>query len=583
MSKHSFSKLHRPNNTMPLKVKPVLLWLLLISLLAAGCSSNKSYRADRFYVDLALQPENVLLVTETVQFRFQGGPFTYAYRDLERNELDAIDQIEADMDGAPLPRGNGAGQVEIEDGDSLRITWHFAPVYDSTHIFTLRYRVLGAMRQEDGADVLRWYAIPPEHGYPITEATFRLRPPAGVTPLAAPRVLDGGQLRDTGDGLLGITGKDIGDDEEVIVEARFPAGSLLSTAPAWQVKEDRRNQQLKQAAPAGVAMFLLTLLLAGSATVWQVLRLRPPRPARDLNLDQTAPPSAAPPAMALALARRGTPPLATIFDLAQRGVLGIEEVGKRWGSRQFVLRRKEVPSTLRPHEHGLLEALFTGKKGSTDAIPLNQAATRLGRAHKAFDLPLDSEMELAGLLDPSRKAGLKRWAVLAGGMTALGMAAAMAGVIWGVLQLEHEHGSGVPAAIALVGAGLALLAVGWIALMAFMSLSPLTQTGMTEGDQWQRFGKYLEKVAKGKTPLSDTALFDRYLPHAAGFGLGEQWAKRYQLTTGFEVPPWFQSLVGDDRSAAFVAVMVSSHSSFNSSGGSGGGGGASGGGGSGAG
>lgn len=584
MSKHSFWKLHRPTNTMPLKVKPILLWLLLIALLAAGCSSNKSYRADRFDVDLALQPENVLLVTETVQFRFQGGPFTYAYRDLARDGLDAIDQIEADMDGAPLPRGNNAGEVEIKDGDSLRITWHFAPVHDSTHTFTLRYRVLGAVRQEEGADVLRWYAIPPEHGYPITEAIFRLRPPADVTPLAAPRVLDGGQFRDTGDGLLSITGEDIGDDDAVIVEARFPANILLSAAPAWQVQQRQRSRQAQLGLPGALTTFFAVLMLAGGLLLRQMQRLRGPKPHRGDSIEQSTPPSTAPPAIGLTLARRGIPALAAVFDLAQRGAVGIEEAGKRWGARQFVLRQQNVAAARLPHEQGLLEALFTTRQGRSDSAPLDQLASRLARQRKLLETPLDNEMELAGWLDQARKAGLRRLALRWGLVMGAGQLAVIGGIIGLTLADNHHRWTDFTAAMALIAAGIALFLPGLVGLIAFAGASPLTEQGSREGERWRRFGNYLERVAADKADLPDNALFARYLPYAAGFGLGEKWAKRYQRATGFEIPAWFHLLGNDDSATAFVAVMTASHASFHSSsGGAAGGGGASGGGGSGAG
>lgn len=535
MSKHSFWKSHRPTNTTPLKAKLVLLWLLLIALLVAGCS-NKSYRADRFDVDMVLQPENVLLVTETVQFRFQGGSFTYAYRDLERNGLDAIDQIEADMDGALLPRGNDAGEVEIEHGDSLRITWHFAPVHDSTHTFTLRYRVLGAVRQEDGADVLRWYAIPPEHGYPITEAIFRLHTPTGIAPLAAPRVLDGGQFRDTGDGLLSITDDDIGDDDGVIVEARFPAGSLLSTAPAWQAQQRQRNRQVQLGLPGALTTFFAVLLLAGGLLLRQMQRLRSPKPDRGDSIEQNVPPSTAPPAIGLTLARRGIPALAAVFDLAQCGAVGIEETGKRWGARQFVLRQQNITAARLPHEQGLLEALFTTRQDRSDSAPLDQLASRLARQRKLFETPLDSEMELAGWLDQTRKAGLRRLVLRWGLVMGAGQLAVIGGIIWLALAGNHNRWNDFTAAMALIAAGIALFLPGLVGLIAFASASSLTEQGSREGERWRRFGKYLERVAADKADLPDNALFDRYLPYAIGFGLGEKWAKRYQRATGFEVP-----------------------------------------------
>jgi uncharacterized membrane protein len=111
-----------------------------------------------------------------------------------------------------------------------------------------------------------------------------------------------------------------------------------------------------------------------------------------------------------------------------------------------------------------------------------------------------------------------------------------------------------------------------------------TLEGEWQATAWKGFAAYLKDVARGKQVLVDTALFDTYLPYAAGFRLGDSWAKRYQKQGGVGVPAWFHGLVDADSSAAFIAVMVATHSSFGSSGaGAAGSAGASGGGASGAG
>jgi MoxR-like ATPase len=72
---------------------------LLLALLLSGFSqAGKSYTADRFDVRIDVQRDGSLIVSETVAFRFVGGPFTYAFRDLAFLELDEIDRLQAGMD-----------------------------------------------------------------------------------------------------------------------------------------------------------------------------------------------------------------------------------------------------------------------------------------------------------------------------------------------------------------------------------------------------------------------------------------------------------------------------------------------------
>ena len=161
--------------------KLLVLALLFGLLLPTAAGAAKDYRAERFDVDLEIQPDGALVVTETVVFRFEGGPFTYVFRDLAYTEIDEIDRLQASMDGEVLPQGTGPGQVEIETGDPLKVTWHFAPISDSTHTFTLVYRVQGAIRQLDDADALIWRAFPEEHDYKIASSTITLSYPPTAT------------------------------------------------------------------------------------------------------------------------------------------------------------------------------------------------------------------------------------------------------------------------------------------------------------------------------------------------------------------------------------------------------------------
>ena len=70
-----------------LKRTPFLAILLLLCALPLSVGAAKSYTAERFDVDWNLTENGTLEVTETVVFRFAGGPFTYVYRELPRTTL----------------------------------------------------------------------------------------------------------------------------------------------------------------------------------------------------------------------------------------------------------------------------------------------------------------------------------------------------------------------------------------------------------------------------------------------------------------------------------------------------------------
>ena len=162
-----------------------LICLLLAVLVTTTALAGKTYRAERFDAQLDLQPGGDMLVTETVAFRFDGGPFTYAFREISANGTDGLTFLDASMDGVPMTQGADAGQVEVSGGDPLKITWHFAPTSDATHVFVVRYRMAGVV-STGAADSLHWYVIPPDHGYSIDKATITLNYPEGIQPLEAP-------------------------------------------------------------------------------------------------------------------------------------------------------------------------------------------------------------------------------------------------------------------------------------------------------------------------------------------------------------------------------------------------------------
>ena len=563
----------------------LLLALGVIAGLLSACGGDaKSYSADRFDVDLAIQPDASLIVTETVDFRFEGGPFTFVFRDLAFSEIDGIDRLQATMDGQVLPQGTGPGQVEIQAGDPLQVTWHLPPTSDATHSFGLTYRVQGAFRKLDDADALIWRAIPEEHDYEIASSTVTLSYPPSTALIAEPRVRDHRAVVESSAGQSTFQVQDIGVDEELVVEARFAPGSLLSAPPAWQAAQQERRQHTQPALILGLGAGLLTVLLA-SVWLWSFARRfrRPQASQSGAPFRRTDPPSQAPPAFAAKLVSSGNPALAVIFDLAQRGALRIDEQASRWG-RSFTLHRQPAQGVLRPHEHGLLEALFQTKHGLEDELALSKVGTRLAGHQKLFNKPLDEEMALAGLLDTQRQAQRNRLVAAGVLVLLLGGIGFGIGMVWGAVSSENAQWSMVPVAAALAGVGAGLFIAGLLALIVSASLSTWTEQGDREAADWKGFASYLKDVAKGKDDMLDLTRFDRYLPYAAGFGLGESWVKRYEKMSGFSTPPWFQALRADDSSAAFVAVMVASQSSFSSgSGGAGGAGGASGGGASGAG
>jgi len=559
-------------------VQQLLLSFVALSLLFSPWSgpAAKSYSADRFDVDVAVQDDGSLLVTERLTLRFVGGPFTYVYRHLPAEYTDGIDVISASVDGVPLSEGKEAGQVEITGRDPVKVTWHFAPTSDSTHTFDLTYRVWGVVRQESDADVLIWQALPAEYEYSIAASTIRVTYPGTVSLLGAPEVQKGVATIEQDANTVTFDARDLKPNSTLIVALRFGAGSLIDAPPQWQTRGASGDR-------GGIVFAMIGSIVTAVVIVLLVVfvnHARMPSSARG-EAPLTQPPSDLSPALAGVLMREGSVnatwawpyALGTCFDLAQRGVIAIEETPRRsWlQGRDFIFRFEASHSALRPHERGVIEMLFREKSGFQSEARLSKLQGNLYSRLKPFTEALKSECESLGFFGAERQR--RRGALLLWGLilTFLGM-----GLIIAAAVLVGTLGA-LPLFVAI---GISFLGIAL--LIASASLSPLTEDYQQTAREWKSFAKYLGDVTRGRNTLVHRDQFEGYLPYAAAFGMAESWARYLKKHEDVEVPAWFCALAADDGGhSAFVAMMAASGSASTSS--AAGAGGAAGGGASGAG
>lgn len=565
---------------LPVFVTAILIGLLTLPSLASGA---KSYSADRFDVDVAVQDDGSLLVTETVIFRFSGGPFTYVFRDLPTDHTDGVTVVSAALDGQTLAPGKDAGQVEIRDRNPIKVRWHFAPTSDSSHTFVLVYRALGVIRMNPEADLLIWQALPDDYDYPIASSTITVTYPKAIQRVAAPRLRAGDASVETSAGQVRFVAENLKPESPFVLELGFTPGSLITQPPRWQARAAEANR----AAPVlGVFTAALSLLGLGAVAVY-LRRYRRPTSSTAGLVRPTTPPSRLPPAIAGVIgstagaASGWNQALAALFDLAARGVLKIEESpDKKWyRQHDFILQRQDQPAGLRPHEQAALDLVFSNKGQMLTSVKLSDLQNRLTSRMGDFNKPLEQEMQDMGLLDPARRQ-VKR---------ALGIAAA---VLFGLLIVGFALGILIAVSTGLWPVLLPLIAIFIVDLALFIAsagFSPLSEAGMVEHQQWKAFGDYLREVIKGRELFSEadsSSMFEANLPLAAGLGLLDRWVKFFQKEGALTIPSWFSSLSrsGDGSEIAIFATMMHSAGSVGGdASGAGAGGGAAGGGASGAG
>jgi hypothetical protein len=275
--------------------------------------------------------------------------------------------------------------------------------------------------------------------------------------------------------------------------------------------------------------------------------------------------------------------LATIFDLARRGLLRIEELPRRFLSKDFALIREAEPPELLPHEKVLWDLLFSTRRGPRDSLRGSELGNILGSRLGGFDRAMTDELVQRGLIDPDRKHRKTIFAIVGLGFILFALAALVAGFGLGGSAGRAGAYQYYPAAAVLVGSGISLFIAAVLAFVLSGAASQLTMKGEAAAARWKGFDEYLKDIAKGKEAAIRPDMFQVYLPLAAGIGLAAGWAKIFEKTGNLELPGWFRPLNSAAHAdiAGFVAVISSASSSASSA--SAGGAGASGGGSSGAG
>ena len=567
-----------------------VLRLLLPAVWLVACAAPvaaKSYSAERFEVNARLLSDRSLTIEERITFRFEGGDYTYVFREIPRDRTDGVRDLQAEMDGVPFRTGAGPGSIELKEGRSVRVTWRFAPT-TGRHTFTLRYRLAGVVTQEGAENVLAWRVLPRTHEYRIDQARAIVALPPGASLVGRPSVRPAEvqvSVDHAPDGPIAeriVAGaNDLAEDDSITLKLRLSPAGFTSTLPNWQrdaLERSRRGPWLLVVAAAVLVLGLTWL--ASFSSAWRRSDDRvharsaraavPPQPPLPVAIGTR-----------LAGASAGGPPFAaTMVDLANRGVIGIAEaVGRRrFRGRRFVARLLGEPPGLRAHEGAWIDLAFgrAGTHRSTE-VPLERLQRQFARGRNAFTLAVDEEIRQAGLVDPERVSA-RRSMVRAAVVTAvLGLAGAGVAIV-----LVSRFGGWA----ALIPGSLAVIATAYA--IAAGSFSIFTREGERLAQGWKAYFAEVRRIAKAKEPEPAWRSAE-LLAYAVAAGVGAAWVRKVAGAPGHGTPPgWFHAAasVDDERHASFVAFL-GTHANTSSAGAGasagGGGGSAAGGGASGAG
>jgi hypothetical protein len=251
--------------------------------------------------------------------------------------------------------------------------------------------------------------------------------------------------------------------------------------------------------------------------------------------------------LAGALLANGTPRLehamATLFALAERGELTIEEQRGAFGRQTFVVTRTPRARSIAAHEEAAIGIVFDAKNGNEPSVGLGKPRTRLTLHLKGFRRAVVDEMQAAGLIDDDRRNVRRRFRT-AGAFVLLAAAAA------GPALFVRVDDSGawpmlIPASLAVVGV---------LGLICSAVHTPLSNEGVRRADAWRSFRRHMSDVARDRQAPPPAPALRHWLPFAVAAGLAPAWAS-YLKRHGQGAPRWFRAVADSDRGHAFAALV----------------------------
>jgi uncharacterized membrane protein len=594
--------------------------LVLVLALPASARSIEPREAE---IDLVLEADGSLSVTELLTFEFDGA-FTGAYREIPLRAGETLSDVEVFEGGtAYVPGGctdlgcsSPPGTFGVRDlGGRIRIVWHYEAA-DERRTFTISYRMLGlAKAADDVVDVnFKVWGEDWDSGLDRLNATFSYpgaAEPGEVRVWGHPASVEGSTSLG-GDGVspslqasaipahqfvemrVVVPRRVLDSVEGATVVRGVLLGEILAEEERFAETADRRQQALQIL----VVLAALAAFLPATMAVLFIYRRygREPKVAYDREYEQE-PPSDDPPAVVEGLLSQGSVDergfTATVFDLVRRGVMDAEPVSvdrSTWMGMKtetitdLQLSLVDTSQPLSPHERSVVEVM--GRVLSDGPQPLNEFRDRIredaaanASTYKEFRSQAVDAVALRGLLDRS---GLQ--ALVLGGLLILVLFAALGGLAWWLVGPEVAGTVLLP--LLFIGAVLNVVIFGAFAA-ARKGWVRRTREGALLAERWEAFRRYLRDFSRlEEAPAISLALWDRFLVYAIALGVAEEVLEAARLRAPEELERtshlyWYghHGTTGGPSGNAFAGLTAALSGAFAPPSSRGGGGGFTGGGG----
>jgi len=217
-------------------IKRILLLsiALLIGLfitLANATEPNYPFYWDFINVNISVQTNGDMLVTETQKYIFNTAYTNQRYRYIPLGKVDDIEDITITDNGKTIPSQTG------RENNQLWIRWEHELNPPEAHTFVLRYRVVGGLHVDSQNTQVYWKAIFAERQAPVQTATVKVQLPEALSGKvfsftnfgvsASAREVDARTFEFVAD-------QPLQPGQELEVQVTFPTGILNLAKPSWQ-------------------------------------------------------------------------------------------------------------------------------------------------------------------------------------------------------------------------------------------------------------------------------------------------------------------------------------------------------------
>jgi len=545
-----------------LRRSAALLAASIAALAFAGGVQAKSFDFPQAHVQVVVQSDGSLLVTEKLTYAFSGS-FSGANRDIPLRSGESIDQVSVLENGRAFATG---GCVEIgcsspagtygvtRSGDKERIVWHFSAA-DEVRTFEIRYRMRGvAVAYDDVVDVnlqvwgSQWDAS-------LAQLTATTTGPGDVVRAWGHPVWVRGDVTIDGNS-ANLRAVNVSPHQFVELRTLYPRSAFTSTAGmrvakgagldkivAEELDDAKAYERDKERIDNAIAHPWRTALIVLGLGVLPALAIstfvfwrfgREIRTGYDREYEQE-PPTDTQAALVPTLLRQGGEAgsfefTATIFDLIRRGHYKADQVTTArsvWGG----LRHESVADL--ELSRGTPVELTTWEKSVTDVVDdvLADGPERLSNFRGEIE---DDRTAMAPRFE-GFKAAVSGEVTTRGWFRSVGIVPLIAGIV----------------VFAGIGALLAYIAIdGWrsvyprwsdvvliaLAFAAFVNAAVLfgastrrklwrrrSRDAALEAERWDAFRRYLQDFPRlQEAPPATLALWERLLVYGIAFGIAER-------------------------------------------------------------